>query len=470
MPIQAGPTDLHYLQLNELAALIRQRKVTPVQATRAQLDRIAACDGALASYALAAADAAMEHAEIAEAELTSGICRGPLHGVPVAVEDLFWTKSMATACGMKIYQGFWPDEDATVVSRLVAAGAVILGKLQLTEGGHADHYPGITPPKNPWNPAYWPGESSSGAGVATASGLCYASLGCDTGGSIRLVCAANGLTGLKPSWGRVSRHGVFELAATLDHIGPITRSAVDAGIMLGVIAGSDPHDPTARTDLVPDYLGGIGAGLAGLRIGVDAAWNSDGVDDATDAMLGAAIAVFRNLGASIEPVTVPDVRQTVHDWIPACAVEAAVAHEATYPDHHSDYGPALSALIETGRALAVMDYHKIMLRRHDFRGRVASLLRTVDLLLAPVQPFAAPTAAIMARLGQQPETLLGLLRFACPFDMSGHPAITLPGGFTDQGLPMAFQLVAADMHEATLIRVGAAFQAATPWHRRYPIA
>jgi amidase len=468
--MDVGTANLHYLQLTELAALIRDRKVSPVEATRAQLDRIAALDGTLASYALVMADSAMAQAAAAEKEIAAGNYRGPLHGVPLAVKDLCWTKGVPTAGGMTIYQDFRPDEDATVVRRLTDAGAVILGKLQLTESAYADHHPAITPPKNPWSADYWPGASSSGSGVATAAGLCYGSLGSDTGGSIRFPSAANGLTGLKPSWGRVSRYGVFELAATLDHVGPMTRSAIDAGIMLAAIAGSDPNDPTARLDPVPDYLADAERGVRGLRIGVDAAWNTEGVDDATRAMVTAAIDVFRGLGAVIEPVTFPDVRQTIKDWIPACAVETAVAHEATYPARKSEYGPALSELIETGRKLSGLDYQKILLRRHDVRGRVAALLRTIDLLLIPVQPFSPPTLAMMRALGEQPELLSGLLRFTCPFDMTGDPTITLPGGFTETGVPMAFQLVAADMQEARLVQAGAAFQDVTPWHRRHPIA
>lgn len=464
-----GSADLHYLQLTELAALIKAREVSPVEATRAELDRIAALDGSLASYALVMTDLAMAQAAAAEKEIAAGNYRGPLHGVPVAVKDLCWTKGVPTAAGMTIYKDFRPDEDATVVRRLTDAGAVILGKLQLTESAYADHHPAITPPKNPWNADYWPGASSSGSGAATAAGLCYGSLGSDTGGSIRFPSAANGLTGLKPSWGRVSRYGVFELAATLDHVGPMTRSAADAGAMLGAIAGSDPKDPTARLAPVPDYLAGLDQGVRGLRIGVDATWNSDGVNPAIQAMVTAAAEVFRSLGASIESVTFPDVRQTIIDWFPACAVETAVAHESTYPARKSEYGPALSEVIETGRALSGMDYQKILLRRHDFRGRVAALFPTIDLLLIPVQPFPPPTLATMRTLGEQPELMSGLLRFTCPFDMAGNPTITLPGGFTEAGLPMAFQLVAADLGEAELVRAGAAFQGVTSWHQRHPV-
>jgi len=460
--------DLHYLELTELAACIKARKISPLEVTRAQLDRIAALDGELGSYVHVMADAAMAQAETAEAEIAAGQYRGLLHGVPIAFKDLFWTKDFPTAAGTSIHGNFRPDEDATVVRRLNEAGAVVLGKLQLTEGAYSDHHPSVTPPKNPWNADYWPGISSSGPAVATAAGLCYGSLASDTGGSIRWPCAANGLTGLKPSWGRVSRHGVFELAATLDHVGTIARSAADAGAMLGIIAGRDPNDPTALSDPVPDYLAAVGQGVSGLRIGVDATWNSEGVDVATQRVLGEAIDVWRTLGASIVDVQFPDVTQTVADWVPNCAVEAAVAHEATYPARQDEYGPLLASVIETGRALSALDYQKILLRRLELRGRVASLFEAIDLLLIPVHPFPPLTLTMIRTLGEQPDLIARLQRYTCPFDMTGHPTITIPGGFSRAGLPIAFQLVAANLHEATLVRAGAAFQRVTSWHRRHP--
>jgi amidase len=466
--MDAVTTDLHYLELTELAARIKAREVSPVTVTHSQLNRIAAVDRALGSYALVMAEGAIEQAEAAQAEIAAGRYRGPLHGVPIAVKDLCWTEGVPTAGGMAIYKDYRPDEDATVVRRLKQAGAVLLGKLQLTEGAYSDHHPSVTPPKNPWNAEYWPGISSSGPGAATAAGLCYGSIASDTGGSIRWPSAANGLTGLKPSWGRVSRYGVFELAATLDHLGPMTRCAADAAAMLGAIAGSDPKDPTAVLDPVPNYLAVVGQGVRGLRIGVDTAWNGDGVDATAQAVLSEATEVFRTLGASIVDVRFPDVTQAIADWYLNCAVEAAVAHAASYPARKDEYGPILAMVIETGHALSSADYQKILLRRLALRGRVAALFGTVELLLTPVHPFAPLTLATMRTLGEQPELISKLQRYTCPFDMTGHPTITLPGGFAEAGLPIAFQLVAANLDETTLVRAGAAFQGATSWHRRHP--
>lgn len=463
-------SDLHYMDLTELAVCFRTRELSPVAVTRAQLDRIAVLDGALASYATVMADTAMIQAATAESEIAAGHWRGPLHGVPIAVKDLCWTRGVPTAAGMSIHRDFRPQEDATVVRRLREAGAVLLGKLQMTEGAYADHHPSLRPPKNPWNADYWPGISSSGPAVATAAGLCYGSIASDTGGSIRWPAAANGLTGVKPSWGRVSRHGVFELAATLDHIGPMTRSVFDAAAMLSVIAGGDPLDPTAVIDPVPDYPGMAGRGVQGLRIGVDEAWNSIDVDVAVQSVLSDAIEVFRSLGAAIVSVRFPHVSNVSADWYLNCAVEAAVAHEVTYPSRKAEYGRVLASVLDAGRELSATDYQKVLLRRIGLRGRVTAMFDTIDLLLTPVQPFGPLSLATIQTLGAQPELIEKLQRYTCIFDMTGHPTITLPAGFNEGGLPLAFQLVAANLCEATLIRAGAAFQSATAWHRRHPIA
>ena len=219
---------------------------------------------------------------------------------------------------------------------------------------------------------------------------------------------------------------------------------------------------------MPDYLAAVDRDVQGLRIGLDATWNSDGVDVATQRVLGEAVDVLRTLGASIVDVQFPDVKQTVADWVPNCAVEAAVAHEATYPARKSEYGPVLASVIETGRALSGLDYQKILLRRLELRGRIASLFETIDLLLIPVHPFPPLTLAMIRTLGEQPDLIARLQEYTCPFDMTGHPTITLPGGFSATGLPIAFQLVAANLDEAMLVRAGAAFQRVTFWHRRHP--
>ena len=461
-------TELHYLELLDVSRRIQSRELSSVEATRAQLERIGQLDGALKSYALVMADAALADAARADAEIAAGRVLGPLHGVPIAVKDLCWTAGVPTAAGMTLYRDFLPTEDGTAVRKLREAGAVILGKLQMTEGAYADHHPSITPPVNPWSAAHWSGASSSGSGVATAAGLCYGSLGTDTGGSIRFPSAANGLTGLKPTWGRVSRYGAFELAATLDHIGPMARSAADAAAMLAAIAGADPKDPTASLLPVPDYLAEMPKGLHGLRVGVDGHWNREGVDAPTRAAIAAALKVIESAGATLQPVTIPDAAQVTADWFPLCGIETAVAHEATYPSRKGEYGTALAGIIELGLAQRAADYQKIVLRRHDYAGRMRAVFADVDLLILPVTSVASPTLEWMQRFGEDAELMSGMLRHTCPFDMTGSPTITLPAGFTEAGTPLALQFVSAHFEEALLVRAGWAFQQATEWHQRHP--
>jgi amidase len=460
--------DLHYSGLVDVGRKIQARELSPLEATKAMLERIEKLDGKLKSFAYVMADSALAAAAAAEQEITSGKIKGPLHGVPVAVKDLCWVKGAPAAHGMTIHRDFRPTEDATVVARLKDAGAIILGKLQQTEGAYADHHPKIDPPKNPWNADLWPGASSSGSGVATAAGLCFGSLGTDTGGSIRFPSAANGVTGLKPTWGRVSRFGAFELAATLDHIGPMARSAVDCGAILGVIAGQDPKDTTSVPVTVPDYLASLSGDLRGVTIGVDRRWTSDGIDGDAAKVLAEGLRVAADLGARIKEINFPDPKAVIDDWFPLCGVEVAVAHEETYPARKDEYGPALAGLLDLGRQLSGMDYQKIVLRREAFRGAVRVLFESIDLIAVPAQAFAAPTLAKMATLGEDASLIGGLLRFTCPFDMTGSPTVTLPGGFAANGGPVGLQFVGRHFDEAGLVRAGDAFQRVTNWHKRHP--
>jgi amidase len=461
---------IHYLQLTELAARLEAREISPVEATQQQLERIETLDRRLKSYAFVTPESAIAAAETAEADIAAGRYRGPLHGVPLGVKDLFWTKDVPTAAGMPMYRQFRPLEDATVVMRLKQAGAVLLGKLQMTEGAYSDHHPAIEPPRNPRNPQHWPGISSSGPAVATAAGLCYGAVASDTGGSIRWPCGANGLTGLKPTWGRVSRFGAMELAASLDHVGPIARSARDVGAIFTAIAGRDAKDPTSWLSprLNHPVARAVARGLDTLRVGVDYRWNRENVDASVQLVLSQAIEVFRTLGSEIVEVNVPDVDQSVIDWALACAVEAAVAHEATYPARKSEYGQVLAPVLEAGRAASAFEYQKIRLRRMELRARFSRLLEDIDVLLIPVHPFAPLDLSTIQTLGTQPELILRLQRYTAPFDMTGHPTMTLPGGCSEEGLPIGFQLAGAHWTEDSLINVGAVFQEATDWHTRHP--
>ncbi len=457
--------DLHYLSLDEVARRLKARKLTSVEATRTILDRIAKVDPRLKAYATVTAERALADAARLDAETAAGNSLGALHGVPIAVKDLCNTAGVATAAGMAIHRANVPTKDATVVARLKAAGAVILGKLQMTEGAYGVHHPEITPPVNPWNAAYWPGVSSSGSGVATAAGLCFASLGSDTGGSIRFPSTMNGLSGLKPTWGRVSRAGVFALAESLDHVGPMCRSALDAALVLGVIAGADPDDPTAAPQPVPDYAAALGGGVKGRRLGVPA--NLIGMDADSQRAFDGAVTELKKAGATLVDVVLPELDEAALKWLPLCGVETALAHEATFPSRRTEYGPEFAALIDLGRSLAALDLGRLQLLRARVKGEIDRLLASVDLLLMPVMGVATPSLAAMAA-GRTPETIAARLRYTAPFDMSGHPTLTLPGGMTREGVPVGFQIVGRAFGESDILAAGHAYQQATDWHLKRP--
>lgn len=462
------PEELHYLSLDEVARRLKGRRLSSVEATRSILGRIEKLDPKLRAYATLTAERALADAARLDAETAAGTSRGALHGVPIAVKDLCNTAGVATAAGMPIHRKNLPAKDATVVARLKAAGAVILGKLQMTEGAYGAHHPDIAAPLNPWNAAYWTGSSSSGSGAATAAGLCFASLGSDTGGSIRFPSTMNGLTGLKPTWGRVSRAGVFALAESLDHIGPMTRSALDAALVLGVIAGADADDPTSASLPVPDYAGSIGGGVRGRHIGVPT--NLHGIDGDAQRALDGAAAALKQAGASVVDVKLPaSFDQAGYDWVPLCAVEAAVAHEATYPARAKEYGPVLAGLLDTGRKLSATDLAKLQLRRAALAGELNALMASVDLLLVPVMGTAAWSIEAIQKAGRDPESVAARLRYTAPFDLSGHPTLTLPGGMTRDGVPAGFQIVGRAFDEAGILAAGHAYQQLSDWHSRRPL-
>jgi amidase len=460
--------DLYYLDLVDVGRQIQARQLSSLEVTQAVLERIARLDDHLKSYATLTANLAIAQAEKADVEIGKGIIRGPLHGVPIAVKDLFNTKGIRTAAGMPIRKEYLPDQDATVIARLRQAGAVLLGKLQMTEGAYAQHHPSIDPPVNPWSAAHWTGVSSSGPGVATAAGLCFGSLGTDTLGSIRFPSAMNGLNGLKPTWGRVSRAGVFALAPSLDHVGPMARSASDASALLGATAGADFDDPTASQDVVSDYLLDIAEGVRELRIGIDRALIAQAADADMAAATERAAAVLTGAGAVLRDISLPSPDDVARDAVLLCGLEAAVAHAATFPSRASEYGPVFAGLLEMGRALDGTTMARIVVSRQAFRLQLDALFRDIDLLIMPASNVAAPTVSDMAAARRTPEAVQGRIRLTAPFNMSGHPTLTLPGGKTEDGLPVGFQIVGRHMEEALVLRAGHAFQLSTDWHKRRP--
>jgi amidase len=471
----AGGEALHYLSLEAVARRIQSRAISPVDLTQIMLARIARIDPLLKAYATVMPEAAMADARAAARDIAAGHYRGPLHGVPVAVKDLCYTKGVRTMGGSAAMKDFIPDYDATVVTRLRAAGAVILGKLNLSEGATAGYNPAMGVPLNPWNRDRWPGMSSSGSGVAAAAGLCFAAVGTDTGGSIRNPASANGVVGLKPTYGRVSRHGVLDMAASLDHVGCLAREVADACAMFDAMAGRDPGDPTSL-DAPPANTGAaLGQGIRGLRIGVDRAYALRGIDKGQAVALEAALNVLTGLGAKIVDVKMPDLSDMLATWQTICGAEIVTAHRADYPARADQMGPYFRMFLEGGAKVTPGQLTAAREKRRAFTARFEAMLETVDAMAGPaggdpawpithaiqVGPLPAYHAAWSAAAPRSAE-------FTMPMDLAGTPAICLPCGVSPDGLPYSIQFSGRRLGEAMLCRIAHAYEQATGWHQRHP--
>lgn len=460
-------TALHYQGLVEIAEAIRDGRQSAEAVTSVLLERIRSLDVELGAYVRVFEEEALQRARALDAEQAAGKPLGLLHGVPVALKDLLALAGHPTAVGGKVRAGWQPAEDATVVRRLKAAGAVILGKLKLTEGAFAEHHPDILPPRNPWDQGVWTGVSSSGSGVATAAGLCFGSLGTDTGGSIRFPSAACGLVGVKPSYGLVSRFGAFPLAESLDHIGPMTRNVRDGARMLKVLAGYDPLDPNALDVPIPDYEAALLPGLAGITLGVDPVWSEAGVALDVSRSVADAAQILAGAGAHIREIRMPDARALIDGWALTCGVEAALAHADTFPSRREEYGPVLAALLDLGLRSAATDYAALERERERYRAALERIFRDVDAVLLPAMPFPPPPVGDLDRLGRAGAVPI---TFTAPFDYSGSPCVTVPAGFTSEGLPLAFQVVGPALSEARLLRIAHQYELEGPGGPSHPPA
>jgi amidase len=455
---------LHDLCLVELSARLKDRQLSATSVTRALLERIAAWDASYSSFITVLPERALNQAARADAELDRGDSRGPLHGVPIALKDLCETRFAPTSAGMPSRRHAIAARSATVVERLEDAGAIILGKLAMTEGAFSQHHPEFPRPKNPWSEAHWPGTSSSGSGVAVAMGFCFGALGSDTGGSIRYPAACNGVTGLKPTWGRVSRQGIVPLAPSMDHIGPMARTAADCAALLGAIAGCDPGDSSTLEAAVPDYLSDLDLGVAGVRVGVDAEYAEAESAPEVRNVLKHAREVLRAAGARLVELRYPATDAVTAAWLPLCAREAAIALRDGFAMHAASYGADLADLIRMGDALTAAEIQRLEDVRRQFRAQAARVFEEIDLLLTPALSRTVPTLEAME--SGQPRQWIR--RFTTPFNLTGQPTITFPAGVDTAGLPVAAQLVAPALGEPLLLRAAHAFQQRTDWHRRRP--
>ncbi len=461
--------DLSFATIEELSPRLAAGDLSPIELTEAQLARIEACDGRLKSYATVMADSALAAARQAQREISAGNYRGALHGIPIAVKDLCYTRGTRTMGGTKVLEDFVPEFDSTVVASFRAAGAILLGKLNLTEGAMGGYNRARQVPVNPWAAGRSTGASSSGSGAATAAGLCYASLGSDTGGSIRSPASSCGIVGLKPTWGRVSRYGVLDLAQSLDHVGPMTRSTWDCAAVLEVIAGDDPNDPTTLPEPAPKLLDTIAGGIAGARIGFDSRYASHEVDGQIAAAVAASVDALSELGAHIVDVELPDMRPHIDVWPTLCSVEALAAHAATYPSRADEYGPWFRGWLELGASTSAVDYVKACDLRAALAGQLARAFEGIDMLACPAQS-ELPQPVTEDSLYDGPTRDAGSRgrKFTAPWDMNRAPTLTLPNGWSQEGLPLALQLVGPLDSEASLCRAGYAFERATDF-MRHPV-
>lgn len=474
----SGPRDialdgpLHFASLTDVSRLIESGKLSSVELTELMLMRIDTIDDRLMSYATLMADQAREAARSADEEIRAGRYRGPLHGIPVAVKDLCYTRGVRTMAGSGAFSDFIPEYNATVITKLNEAGAVLLGKLNLTEGAMGGYHRDFELPVNPWNDELWAGASSSGSGVATAAGLCFASLGTDTGGSIRFPSMANGVVGLKPTYGRVSRHGVLPLAESLDHVGPMARTVSDAAIVLQAIAGHDQNDPTTLIEPVPDMRAGLNRGVSGTRIGFDTRYASAGVDPNLVASIDAALGVLEGLGAEIITVEMPDFPPALVDaWFAICSYEARRAHAATYPSRAAQYGEYFREFLEIGSGVSDAAYAEASEARSKYSGHFRAVLESVDAVACPSggAPFAFPAEVQYGGMaGFDPYMSNVLFQFTIPADFAGTPTISLPCGARSDGVPQTIQFMGKALSEAMLCRIAYGYEQATAWHMRHP--
>ncbi|WP_027580091.1 Asp-tRNA(Asn)/Glu-tRNA(Gln) amidotransferase GatCAB subunit A [Bradyrhizobium sp. Ai1a-2] len=465
-------SEVALMSLTAVAKAIAGKKVSSREVTRALLHRIAEWQPKLNAFMAIESEQALAAADEADAELAKGKSRGVLHGVPLAHKDMYYEAGKVVTCGSLIRRDFVAKTTATALQRLKDAGTIRLGSLQMVEfafgpTGHNVHY---GPVHNPWNVDHITGGSSSGSGSAVAARLTFAALGSDTGGSVRMPAHFCGVTGLKTTVGRVSRAGAMPLSQSLDTVGPLAQTAEDCALLLGLMAGSDPEDPTASTLPVPDYLEATKGSLKGLKIGVPTAFYVDDLDAEVARILDETIAVLKREGAEIVKVELPDQRQLSSASQLVLAAEAAAFHKRWMIERPQDYGAQVLMRLQNGLAVPAVSYLEAMRWRGPALAAYNAAVSGVDAVIAPAAPVPAPTIA-ESDVGNGPgaeAVIQRLTRFTRPVNYLGLPSLAVPSGFTRAGLPVGMQLIGRSFEETTLLRIGAAFQRATDFHAQVP--
>jgi aspartyl-tRNA(Asn)/glutamyl-tRNA(Gln) amidotransferase subunit A len=467
-------TNPALLTLTEVAQAIATKQFSSREVTQACLDRVARWQPKLNAFMSIEAEAALAAADRADTALAQGKFSGVLHGVPMAHKDMYYDEGHVVTCGSAIRREFVATTTSTALQRLKDAGTVRLGSLHLSEfaygpTGHNAHY---GPVRNPWAHEHVTGGSSSGSGSAVAARLTFAALGSDTGGSIRMPAHFCGVTGLKTTVGRISRAGAMPLSQSLDTVGPLARTAEDCALLLGLMAGADPEDPTCLAGEVPDYMAATQGSLKGARIGIPKAFYVDDLDAEVARVLDDTIATLKREGASIVTVDLPDQRQLTAASQIVLAVEAAAFHTRWMIERPQDYGPQVLMRLQNGLAIPGVTYLEAMRWRGPALAAHLAATADVDVVLAPVAPTAAPTIAD-SDVGNAPDAeamIQRLTRFTRPVNYLGLPALAVPCGFTEAGLPVGLQIVGRPFDESMTLRIGAAFQRATDYHSKMPEA
>ncbi len=447
--------------IREAADALRKRQFSSVELTTAALGRIGRLNPALRAFITVTAEAALKKAAQADEELARGRDRGPLHGIPMAVKDLFFTRGVRTTAGSLLYRGFVPDHDAAVVERLERAGAVMMGKLNMHElaYGITSENPHFGAVRNPWNVEHSPGGSSGGSGAAVAAGMVYAAMGSDTGGSIRIPASFCGTVGLKPTYGRVSRYGAFPLAWSLDHMGPLARSVRDAAVVFDAIAGHDRRDPASSRCRQVETAPELGCSIRGLRIGFPQNFFFERLDADVESSVRGALARAESLGVVVVPVRLPDMEAVAAVGRVILLCEASAMMEP-HLRNRGQFGADVLALLDQGRLVAATDYIQAQRLRKKMQREFAAVWRDVDCLIAPATPTAAPRVGEnKVRLGGREEDVRILTtRLVRGFNVLGLPSLAMPCGLTAAGLPVGLQIVGPAMEEALVLRVGAAME------------
>ncbi len=465
-------TELCYMSAGQLSRLIRDKELSPVELVEAHLARIEVLEPVLNSFITLLPEQAVAAARKAEEEIQAGRYRGPLHGIPLGLKDLYYVKGVRNTAGSRIFDDFVPDFDSTIAARFAGAGAILLGKLNMHQFayGPQGENPDYGHMHNPWNPELISGGSSGGSGSAAAAGQCTLTMGSDTGGSVRIPSALCGLAGLKPTYGRLSCYGLTPLSWCLDHPGPMARTVEDCALAMNAIAAYDPNDPASADVPVPDYTVALTGDIRGLRVGIPKEYYEVPLDSQVEGAVRKAVDLLGELGATVTELSWPMYHQSMPISTTILMAEAAAYHGDLVRTQGNLLYPPVRVRLESGFFISATDYIQAQRARALFDRQSLELFREVDLLAGPTEPIVAHKIGLsQVQVGDTTmASTPALTQYTRAFNLNGFPAITVPCGFSDEGLPIGLQLAGRPFDEGTVLRAAHAYEQATDWHKRRP--